>query len=135
MSTVSKLSVLSFIFCLCSCSHYTYLPKSAKQKYFARPHIQFMMSVVSFRESTGVWPSSLYQLELHTEKNKQIIEGFQYQSVYFTSKKNDRLLVSFDNYKKQFYLDEDDKVDLNRLRGNILFYKSNDKFVWKVTMQ
>ncbi len=94
-----------------------------------------MMSVVGFRESTGVWPSSLYQLELHTEKNRQIIENFQYQSLYFTSKKDDRLLVSFDNYKQQLYLDEDDKVDLNRLRGKILFYRSNDKFVWKVTMQ
>lgn len=136
MKTVSSLLILAVIFSFFSCSNFTYIPKSAKQKYFARPHVQFMMSVVDFRETTGVWPSSISQLQLHTAKNKKIIEDFQYQSVYFTTKKDDRLQVTFDNYKKQLYLDEPGKVDLNRLRGNILFSKSRDnKIVWKVKMQ
>lgn len=120
---------------LCSCEQYTYLPKSAKQKYFARPHIQFMMAVVSFREATGVWPGSLFELESHEEKNKKIIADFQYNSVDFARKKNDKLSVSFDDYKKQLYLDNEDKIDLNRLQGTIAFYKSDGKFVWKVKMK
>lgn len=128
------LYLLIFVW-LCSCEHYTYLPKSAKQKYFARPHIQLMMAVVSFREATGVWPGSLFELESQAEENKKIINDFQYQSVIFSRKQNDKLIVSFDNYKKRLYLDEDDKIDLNRLQGTIAFYKSGGKFVWKVKMK
>jgi hypothetical protein len=97
--------------------------------------VQFMMAVVSFRESTGVWPSNLYQLTYQTEKNKKIIDDFQYQSVDFVNKKNGKLVVYFDDYKKVLYLDVENKIDLNRLSGRIFFYESHGKFVWKVKMR
>lgn len=135
MKKGKPLFFLSIFVWLCSCEQYTYLPKSAKQKYFARPHIQFMMAVVEFREAAGVWPGSVYQLASQSGKNKKIVDDFQYQSVTFTNKKNDKLSVSFDDYKKQLYLDEEDKIDLNRLRGTIAFFKSDGKFIWKVRMK
>ena len=93
-----------------------------------------MMAVVSFREATGVWPTAPYQLISHDDRNKKIIDDFQYALIYFSPRKNDRLIVHFDGYKKKFYLDDDDKTDLNRFRGHIVFYKSGDKFAWKVKM-
>lgn len=93
-----------------------------------------MMAVVNFRETTGVWPSAQYQLISHDDRNKKIIEDFQYAQIDFFTGKNDKLVVHFDGYKKRFYLDDDDRTDLNRFRGNIFFYKSGDKFAWKVRM-
>ena len=94
-----------------------------------------MMAVVEFRESTGGWPFSLYELQYQTEKNKKIIDDFQYRYIYFLPRKNDRLEVFFDDYKKELYLDVEGKTDLNRFSGVINFYKSNGKFVWKVKMR
>ena len=116
------------------CNYFVYLPKTAKQKYFARPRIQFMMAVVTFRENTGVWPGSLYQFTFYSQENKKIVDDFQYHSIYFHQKKNDRLVVSFGDYKKELYLDPGGKIDLNSLGGIITFYSSNGKFVWKVKM-
>ena len=82
-----------------------------------------------------MWPSAVYQLISQDEKNKKIIDDFQYERLDFISRKNDRLIVHFDGYKKKLYLDEDEKTDLNRFRGDISFYKSRGKFVWKVTMR
>lgn len=135
MKKLKPLWILPVVIFFCSCSQFVYLPKSARQKYFARPHIQFMMAVVSFRENTGVWPSAVYQLISQDEKNRKIIDDFQYERLDFISRKNDRLVVHFDGYKKKLYLDEDEKIDLNRFNGNIHFYKSRGKFVWKVTMK
>jgi|GEM_PF-6450830 len=93
------------------------------------------MAVVDLRESTGVWPSTLQQLTFHTIKNKTIIEDFQYRLVDFVHKKNDKVIVYFDDYRKKLYLDPEDRTDLNRFRGVIHFYSSKDKFVWKVKMK
>lgn len=92
------------------------------------------MAIVNFREVRGNWPPSLTELELYSIENRKIINNFQYESVAFVIKNNDRLIVYFDNYKKELYLDVPDKTDLNRFRGKIIFYKSNNKFVWKVKM-
>lgn len=134
MKTLNRLWILTAIL-FCSCSEFVYLPKSARQKYFARPHVQFMMAVVNFRETTGVWPSAVYQLVSHDEKNRKTIDDFQYERLDFVLRKDDRLVVYFDGYKKRLYLDEDEKIDLNRFRGNIGFYRSQGKFAWKVTMR
>ena len=134
MKIANRFSIFLLIACLPACNQFTYLPKSAKQKHFARPHIQFMMAVTDFREATGVWPTNQFQLENHTRKNRQVIQDFQYETLYFTLKKDDRLEVFFDNYKKTLYLDIPGKTDLNRLHGKINFYKSGDKLAWKVRM-
>ena len=60
---------------------------------------------------------------------------FNTNGLISSHEKNDRLVVHFDGYKKKLYLDEDEKIDLNRFNGNIDFYKSRGKFVWKVTMK
>lgn len=93
-----------------------------------------MMAVVNFRETTGVWPSAQYQLISHDNRNKKVIDDFQYGRLDFFPRKNDRLIVHFDEYKKKFYLEGDNKTDINRFRGNIVFYKSGEKFAWKVKM-
>ena len=134
MKRINGLFLLTILVCFYSCDRYVYLPKSAKQKYFARPKVQFMMAVVNFRELRGNWPPSLTELGLYSIENRKIINNFQYQTVDFVIKTNDKLYVYFDNYKKELYLNDPDRTDLNRFRGRIIFYKSNDKFVWKVKM-
>ncbi|MGZ5133610.1 MAG: hypothetical protein ACXWCG_00615 [Flavitalea sp.] len=135
MRKIKWIGILPILIFFSGCGYFIYLPKTAKQKYFARPHIQFMMAVISFRESTGVWPGSVYQFTNHAERNKKIIDAFQYHSIYFHQKKNDKLIVSFGDYKKEFYLSPGDgQIDLNSLGGIITFYNSNGRFVWKVKM-
>ncbi|MBC7827761.1 MAG: hypothetical protein H7122_08450 [Chitinophagaceae bacterium] len=134
MKGIYSLYVLSVLTCIYSCNQFVYLPKSAKQKYFARPKVQFMMAVVNFRELRGNWPPSLNELGLYSIENRKIIKDFQYQTADFVIKNNDKLYVYFDNYKKELYLDDPDRTDLNRFHGRIIFYKSKDTFVWKVKM-
>lgn len=125
-----------FVFiCLCSCSQLTYRPHSAKQKYFARPHVQFMMAIAQFRETYGAWPPSLSELALKSPEYQKVIDDFQYQSADFVVKDVDKMTVYFYNYKKQAYYGDNDKIDLNAFHGRINFYKSNGKFVWKMKMK
>ena len=120
----------------CSCNQFVYRPHSAKQKRLARPHVQFMMAVVKFRENYGVWPPYLTELEAKYPENKKIMENFQYQTVTFEIKDIDRLTVFFYDYKlKPYWPDNNDKTDLNAFNGRINFYKSKGKFVWKVKMR
>lgn len=132
---VIRLLVLAMLLMTGGCNQFVYLPKSAKQKYFARPHIQFMMAVVEFREDTGGWPGSQYELEHHRPKNPRIINDFQYRNLHFQQKKDGKLFVFFDEYKKELYLDVPGKTDLNRFHGLICFFKTGDKFAWKVKMR
>ena len=132
---ICRLSTFALLLCVSGCSQFVYLPKSAKQKYFARPHIQFMMAVVEFRESTGGWPASQFELENQKAKNWKIIHDFQYRNLHFQQRKGDELFVYFDDYKRELYLDVPGKTDLNTFHGVICFYKNNEKFVWKVKMR
>jgi hypothetical protein len=135
MKSAYRPATLAIIICFCSCNHFVYLPKSAKQKYFARPHIQFMMAVVNFRESYGIWPPSLSEMALKSKENRKIIDDFQYQSVDFLIKDQDHLIVYFYGYKKKSYYQDDSQIDLNAFQGRIRFFKWNDKFAWKVKMR
>jgi hypothetical protein len=132
---IYRLCLLSISISCYSCSQFTYRPHSAKQKYFARPHVQFMMAVVSFRETYQVWPPSLSELALKSPENRKIIEDFQYAVVDFVIKDNDHLTAYFYDYKKKSYYSDNDKIDLNAFHGRIRFYNSNGKFVWKVKMK
>lgn len=134
MKTIYRPAILAII-CLYSCNQFVYLPKSAKQKYFARPHIQFMMAVVNFRELYGLWPPSLTELGSKSKENRKIIDDFQYEFVDFVSRDIDHLTLYFYGYKKKSYYHNDNKIDLNAFQGKIKFFKSNDKFVWKVKMK
>ena len=93
------------------------------------------MAVVNFREARGHWPASLAELALYSRENAQIIENFQYHSVDFKVKSVDNLVVDFYDYKKEPYIPDNDKIDLNAFSGRIKFYKSREKFVWKVKMR
>jgi len=132
---VYRFYVISILVSFYGCGQVTYQPHSAKQKYFAKPHVQFMMTVVNFREKYGVWPPSLGEMELMLPEAKKIIHDFQYQSVDFLIKDGDNLTVRFYNYKKTSYYADPSKIDLNAFQGRIRFYKSDNKFVWKVRMK
>ncbi|HET9279233.1 MAG TPA: hypothetical protein VFN95_13640 [Flavitalea sp.] len=132
---IYRLWLLPVLVCWCSCSTLTYNPHSAKQKYFARPHVQFMMAVVDFREKYGVWPPSLSEMEIKSVENKKIINDFQYRIVDFRIRDNDNLTAYFYDYKKISYYGDPEKIDLNAFHGRIKFYKSEGKFVWKVKMK
>lgn len=134
-SGIWRLVAVAMLAMIAGCNQFVYLPKSARQKYFARPHVQFMMAVVEFRESTGGWPSSKFELQHHKENNFRIVNDFQYQMLHFQQKKDGRLFVFFDEYKRELYLDVPGKTDLNRFHGVICFYKIEGKFTWKVKMR
>ena len=125
---------LALLICFCGCSQFTYRPHSAKQKYFARPHMQFMMAVVDFREKYGVWPPSVSEIVIRVPTSKKIIEDFQYETANFVIKDNDHLTVYFSGYKKKSYYADETKIDLNAFHGRINFFKSQGKFVWKLKM-
>ena len=136
VKTIPGICLISILFCSVGCNHFVYLPKSAKQKYFARPHIQFMMTVVDFRESTGGWPSTVYEFQNQAPKNQKILHDFQYSNIYFKPQGSEKLKVFFDGYKRELYLSpEEGQIDLNRFYGVIHFYKTKGKFVWKVKMR
>lgn len=134
---VPRLVLICFVLCLAGCNNVTYRPHSAKQKYFARPHLLFMDAVVRFREFYGVWPAALNDLSSVSETNRKIINDFQYLSADFESSNQDKLKVKFYNYKKDLAISKnnDNQVDLNAFHGVIYFFKSNGKFVWKVKMK
>ena len=132
---VCRLYVISILVSFYGCGQFTYTPHSAKEKYFARPHVQFMMTVVNFREKYGVWPPSIGEMELMFPEAKKIIHDFQYQSLDFLIKDKDNLTINFYNYKKTLYYGDPTVVDLNAFQGRIRFYKSDNKFVWKVKMK
>jgi hypothetical protein len=140
MNRIIRMGILSnlvlFTSCFSSCNYFTYRPHSAKQKYFARPHVQFMMAVVSFRETRGFWPPSLAELGLYSKENRKVIDDFQYLSVDFKIKNEDKMTAYFSQYKKDAdFNNNDPRIDLNAFSGRIFFYKSGDKFVWKVKMR
>lgn len=134
MERILKLGIIVSLFCLYGCNYFTYNPHSARQKYFARPHLLFMDAIVEFRELYGVWPTSLTDLSVTSERNKKIISDFQYASADFNSSDSDKLTVHFYNYKKDLY-SSDGKIDLNAFHGFIYFFRSNGKFGWKVKMK
>ena len=120
---------------LTGCNHFTYRPHTAKQKYFARPQIQYLDLVVRYRESFGFWPASLVILRKTAPANEKIIDNFQYAWVDFKAKDDDRMTMRFAQYKKLPYMANPDKIDLNAFHGKVYFFKANGKFAWKVKMK
>jgi len=94
-----------------------------------------MDAVVKFRELYGVWRGSLSDVSRTSEANRNIIDDFQYRSADFNSSDKDNLAVRFYDYKKQPYISNGEKMDLNAFHGRINFFKSDDRFAWKVTMK
>lgn len=127
--------LLFLLFASPGCSEVVYRPHSAKQKYFARPHLQFLDLVASYRETHGFWPASLVILKNTSPGNDKIIDDFQYAWVEFKIKSDDKMTMYFSQYKKEPYISNNDKIDLNVFNGRVNFFKSNGKFAWKVKMQ
>lgn len=121
---------------LWSCNNFAYSLHGAKKKYFAQPSILFMEAIADYRIQNHFWPASMRDFSLSSATNRRLAEGFKYNGTNFKITDSNHLKIQFYDYKK----DADNpatqgKIDLNGLRGEMLFFNIKDGFAYKLKMK
>ena len=99
------------------------------------PSLVIMDNIVDFRLIYGYWPASKEELMLKDIKYKSSFEGFKYLNTSFKISDNDKMEFYFwdhiDDVKSH---NQSGMVDLNSYQGSVKFYKTGEKFTWKMNM-
>lgn len=91
--------------------------------------------MVDFRKEQMSWPVSKADFISKGMKYYEVFNDFPYQQTSFKVIDSNNMVFSFSQHIKDVKHDQKTgKTELNDYSGRVIFYKLNDKFIWKLKM-
>jgi hypothetical protein len=114
---------------------FTYTPRSKKNIQREKPSVILLNRIIEYREEFNGWP---YSKEGFISKGKKYFDafnGFPYLGMQFKVISDDKMIFYFfDHVKDNKNMNESGMIELHSYHGKVYFYKSNNKFIWKLKM-
>ena len=127
--------VSALLVVLGSCNYFTYTPRSKAAVRRAAPSILLLEKIADFRVEQHSWPVSREDFISKGIKYYDAYKSFNYTQTEFKVIDSNTMIFYFTGH----IVDVEDyktsqKTNLNSYNGRAKFFRQNDKFVWKLTM-
>jgi hypothetical protein len=127
--------VLSSIVFFTSCNWLWYTPRSKKNIQREQPSVVLLNRIIEYREEFYAWPYSKEQFISKGKKYKEAFDGFPYLDAVFKVIDDNRMTFFFSHHNRdEARYERTKQIDLNNYHGKVKFYKTNNKFIWKLKM-
>ena len=132
---IRALTIATIVLIFTSCNYITYIPRSKASVRRAAPSMLLLEKIADFRVEQHSWPVSTEDFISKGTKYYNAYKDFNYTETWFKIIDSNTMVFYFTGH----IVDIEDynasqKINLNSYNGRAKFFKQNDKFIWKLTM-